>query len=1367
MVNIRNANDIILSLIDFFKLAQPDLDTKPGTVARDLFIDAPSTQLSLLYDQLSNISNKQSLRLVAGIDLDKLGKNFGVQRKQASPSSGIGLFTFASLDAPVSIPKGGIAFSINGFSFSVNAGISVNSNSSNFYRSVASKFRNELDTVGITDQYAVEVTLVATTAGNAGNIGKFSLNRTNISGVSNVTNILSFSGGTNSENDAAYRDRILSVFSGSSVGTALGYLNVALSNTGVSDAYVVQPGDPLMTRDGSIVQSNTDGTRTILSEGSGGKVDIVILGTSLSDNSDTFIYLDKSNNNDPTDSRNDFVLGQITADAGKTITRKRVDDIKNGVLPAQPANTITEVTGSVSGSNFIAKTTDIYGRVTGNYEIISDTGTYAGSPWGLDRFHWINNKISGFQEDRIKGQYNGQDATSFTDVVQIPNVQQSISVTNENSIVSTDRSIIQLLHFPCTSVTRVFNVNTGERYLITSQNFDGTGTVNNTGRIQISGNTLPSPSDILQVDYNWIISYDQYTDYDGRLNTSNPRSVTDSVDWGFSSVIKNERILFLRNVSNTFFVGASSHPANTVLTAKTFKEVDSAVYRITSGVFVNRLAANVINLVNKTVSIDSAIVRNTTREVYATAQDDGTFISNATVVGIDIFYNTTIILPTDTSALENDRLDIILDGYDVFTVSNNSGSTNNTQITIPVNNFSTLSNNFYLLTTYIANTPDLFSSNITSVPTSRLANGYLLNNNIGFNNFSPVNISKYENLIIQKNLSNQFYVELSISAAEYLLNPSNVLSVVKLLNGLEVWNPQNLGTVATGTSGNLQLILSGYNVPAVGDKVLAYYYPTDIKRFQPFSFTNSVIKYRNDTLGVDNATGGFSLALNLFYNETAMTFDLIDVNTNLILQSINDGYLTVNPSNPAQAFIASYSFNFATLPTLLQYRVKINTGTYISNLGIYDIFNYDIVSNTLLISDYFDKINNNQVSVIRLTDGKELWNSSCTISPATNVNTVVIPLSSAATFGDRVLVVFFNYNNLRRTPTRIAINSTDQVVNPGALTVSGTTLVKATDIIFNITNDGLKQNLLEATRKALNLNSTTAIPSNIKLARITKLEKVNTVSASGNIVLSVSATYDLKETSIQDNKFYLDNLLSDNTLNNLEFILPNTANNSSTANGPKIGDKFRITFYYTVDNDLETLSYTRNGVLYTNKLFALINKVYVSSGFTTSKSTKITLSSFNQPGLGARYKAIYDYIAPKQNERIVIKYNYNKIISDVTFNVEQTRPINADVIVRQDKEVKLDLSISVVIDSTKKNQTTTIIQNVRDKLISTLTTTKLGQSVATSTIINQTQSVSGITRAQVIYFNKNGYLGQVTSVQSQNDEHFTSNNIVINYTYNT
>ena len=84
MVTIRSVNDIVLGLLDFFRVAQPDLDTKPGTVARDLFVDAPASHLSLLYDELSKISTLQSLRLAIGSDLDKLAQNFGAQRKTST-----------------------------------------------------------------------------------------------------------------------------------------------------------------------------------------------------------------------------------------------------------------------------------------------------------------------------------------------------------------------------------------------------------------------------------------------------------------------------------------------------------------------------------------------------------------------------------------------------------------------------------------------------------------------------------------------------------------------------------------------------------------------------------------------------------------------------------------------------------------------------------------------------------------------------------------------------------------------------------------------------------------------------------------------------------------------------------------------------------------------------------------------------------------------------------------------------------------------------------------------------------------------------------------------------------------------------------
>lgn len=1360
MVTIRSVNEIILSLIDFFKLAQPDLDTKPGTVARDLFVDGPASQLSLLYDELSGVSDKQSLRLVVGSDLDKLAKNFGVVRKQSTPATGVALLTFASINSNININKGDIVISGNGFSYKVTVGTAVVPAASNFYRSVATKFRDQLDFVGISDQFAVEVTVVASSPGTSGNIGKYGLSKTSIGGVSNVTNINAFAGGTDQETDASFRNRVLSSFSGSSVGTTLGYLNVALGTDGVSDAVVIEPGNPLMTRDGTVVKVNSDGSSTIVSEGSGGKVDIVVLGSNLIQNSDSFIFRDKSNE-DPTNSKNDVVLGQIAGDENKTVNRKRIDNIAAGQVPAQPVDSIIQVTGSISGSNFIPKRVDVYGRIFGNFELIKDSGVYGGSPWGFDTFHWVSDRISLFEEDRIKGQPNGQDATTFTDVLEIPQVQQSLSLTNENSTVTTDRSIIQLLHTPANNVTRVFNVNTGERYVIANQNFDATPVYNNTGRIQISGNTLPSPSDVLQVDYNWIVNYDQYSDYDGLQHNENPRPVTDSIDWGFSSTIKLEKITFDLSTGNNFFVGTSSHPIDTVISANKFVEVDGVVTKITSGTFINSLSVVVSMLAEQTTSVDSITFKNSNTELYDTAQGNGLFTNAAQVVGIEVLYTTTIILPGDTPAIEGDKVTVRLNNLDVFTSDTDAGNSSNNQITIPSTLVDTAATSIDLEVTYIANISDLFSSATTSLPTSRAGNGYVLNNNNGFNNFSPANISRRENQVVQQNLSNQFYLDLSISNTDFNLVADNILSVIRLSDNLELWNSDNPGTVTTNISNNYQLILSGYNTPVINDRVLIIYYADDIRRFQPFSFSNSTINTRIDLLDVDPVTTQFTIGLNKITSQgSGVSFTIFEPNTDITLFSVSDGYIIAGDSS---ADISSLTQNFATLPDLLHKKLKITNSTDPNNNGTYSILDYDSGTNKITIANVFDKIIADQISVIRIADGQEIWNYSGTID--LDNNRILFPTSANAVAGDKVFVLFFNFKNLRKSPTRVIGSTSDQIINPGIISIAGTTLNKGDNIIFTAINTGLKQNIAEAVRKALSLNSSIAIPSNVKLVKLVKLEKVITVSATNDEVLEVVTTYDTKNTAIHNNIYYSDEMLSDSDLLNLDFVLPNTQNNTlntDTQNLPKIGDKLRITFYYIIENDSENLSYTRNGVLYTNKKFALINKIFVSSGFKASQSTRFTATSFTQPSLGARYKVFYDYLAPKQNERILVTYNYNKLISDVTFNVENTRPINADVIVRAAKLTLIDLTMNVVIADGFKNSTQTVLQNLRDQLVNAMTTTTLGSIVDTVTLINIAQSVSGIARARILYFNKTGANGQVLKLQAQEDEYFAPNNITIN-----
>ena len=1368
MVTIRSVNEIILSLIDFFQLAQPNLDTKPGTVARDLFIDGPSSALSLLYDQISSVSQLQSLRLVVGTDLDNLAKNFGLTRKQATPSTGVALYTFSSIVSPININTGDIVTASNGFTFSVSNGISVSPSSINFYRSVAAKFSAQLAQAGITDQYAVEVTVVATTPGSAGNISSYSLDASSTAGVSNVTNINPFSGGTDQENDAAFRNRVLASFSGSSVGTQLGYLNTALATTGVSDAYVAGPGDPLMTRDGTVSEV-INGTLTVVSEGSGGKVDVFCLGSNLVQNTDTYIYVDKSNNNDPTSPKNNFVLGQIASNANMTVSQKRVADIAAGTLPAQPVDSIISVTGSISGGNFALQTTDQYGRTSGNFTLLKDTGVYAGSPFGFDTFAWTSNQITGFSEALIKGQYNGQDALTYTDVTLIPQVQQSLGITNENSTVTSDRSIIQLLHTPATNVTRVYNVSTGERYVIINQNYDDTGTYNTTGRIQISGNTLPAPSDGLQVDYSWIVNYDPYSDYDGLYSTSNPRTVTDSVDWGLADSITNERVLFTRSSGNNYFQGSTTNPIDSVLSAKIFTEVDGYVQTVAAGIYTGRLEVVFNNLAVATSTVDSITLKNSNVEVFNTAQANSNVTNSLQVVGINILNQTTVILPTDTVAQPGQYVTASLNSTDTFLAGSGGSSSTGFTITIPSSQINTLSNNIVLKVNYFAAVTNLFSGAITSLPTSRAGNGYLLSDNLGFNNFSIVDTLRRENQVVQLNLSNQFYVEIDLPNPDYTLAASQVVSVMRLKDGLELWNSTNPGTIVIGSDNNFQLILTGFNTPVAGDRVVVIYYATDVQRFQPFSYNNIIIKSRTDSLSIDPVSGNFTLALNQFTNQpSSLQYSIIDPNTDIILFSVTDGYLV---SNGATATVSSYAVNFATLPDLTNKKVKI-TGTGLLGVtndninGTYDILSYNQQTNTITITEVLNNITADQISVIRVADGTELWNYAGTIDVPNN--RILFPTVPTASQGDYVYVIFFNFQNLRQGPTRLNSPITDQVTNIGTIVVNGTTLALAQDVVFTVTSTGLQQNVVQALQSSLGLLSSQTIPTNIYLAKVVKMEKVTTVSPTNPIVLDTITTYDVKGTTIQNNLFFTNTMLSNPTLSPVDFILPSTTNNTSNIDGvnniPTIGDQIRISFYYATTNDQENLAYTRIGTLYTNKKFALINKIYVASGFSSSQSTKFTATSFTQPALGARYNPTYNYTAPQQNERIVISYDYNQLITAVTFNLETARPVTADVLAKQATQVLLDLTMNVVIDPTviSNGTQTTVLQNLHNSLNSALTTTELGQVIDQITLINVAQGISGIDRARILYFNVDGQTGSILTFQALNNQYFAPNNVVVN-----
>jgi hypothetical protein len=1074
MVRIRTINDLILSTIDFYRLSQPLLDTKPGTVARDILVDAPSTQAARLYEELARIRTAQSLRLSVGSDLDKLSSNVGATRKQGSKSSGTALISFNELDADIPINAGDIINANNGASFQVTTSLTVAVNNANEFRATASKFRADLDFVGITDEFAVEVPAECTVTGTIGNVSRYSLISTTIDGVSNVTNAAPFSGGSKSETDSEFRNRVLAVFSGANTGTELGYRNAVLADPQVIDALVVGPGDDLMTRDGTQVFEAEDGTRTITSEGTGGKVDIYVFGNRLTEILDSYIYRDQSNKNDPTDPANDFVLGQIEGDEDKTVTTRRLENIEAGTTPNQPAFDIIEVSGSSSGANFAIKTVDDLGRIFGNYELVPDTGNYGGSPWGFDKIRWIDNRIRDFTEDSSKGSFNGQDVMAFSDVSQISASTQSIQIVNENSNVSaSDRSSVQLQHPPLTSVTRVFNLTTGERYVVSNQNPDGDGSINTTGRITITGNTLPAVSDTLQVDYTWLFSYDPNFDFDNRETSDNPRTVTDSTDWGYSNAVRREESTV--QTSGTQKTVTVTHPITSVINVNTFVAESSTVTLVS-----NRLAVIVLTAVENVISV----ARVDGAELYDTSRDDGSFSG------------LTIFLPTDTIAEIGDVVSVRFNSEDVYTVNGVSGS---------------------------------FDSNLITLSTS--------------------------------------------------------------------------SGVSSGT-------------------VVECNYIANVRQLLPTTLLPSLPAVRNGN-GFDTTTA------------TA---------------------------------------------------VGVQPTTHIfSSPGVIE-------------------------------------------------------------------------QNLRQAPTRLKLSIAGSI-SVGVITVSGTSFEGIFDGVFTVSTPGLTHNLAGLIRDALDIASNQPVPSSVGVVRLISAEKVTTSTSLE--VLSVDHTYDIKGYEVRNNNFVKSEAVSNSTLSATEIQLPSTVDNET--NAPELGDRMRVTFYIGTTDDTENVSFSKSGSLFTDKIFALVDTIAISSGFTSgaSQSATLTVSAQNQPSQGSRYSVTYDYLAPKTNERINIRYNNNSVINDAVFSIEEVRPIGSDVLPKTAEPLLINTTQHIVVTGAYENSSTLVAQNVRDALTSALNASSLATTVDESDLINVAYTVQGVDRVRSTRFNLAGEIGRVLSISARENEYLQANEVEV------
>jgi len=170
------------------------------------------------------------------------------------------------------------------------------------------------------------------------------------------------------------------------------------------------------------------------------------------------------------------------------------------------------------------------------------------------------------------------------------------------------------------------------------------------------------------------------------------------------------------------------------------------------------------------------------------------------------------------------------------------------------------------------------------------------------------------------------------------------------------------------------------------------------------------------------------------------------------------------------------------------------------------------------------------------------------------------------------------------------------------------------------------------------------------------------------------------------------------------------------------------------------------------KRYSVVDRL-VTSTDSNEKLTIISIDTFNQPEPNKAYVADYDFKAPKENERITVNYNYNKLVGDLQLSIEGTRSVTADVLVKEGRDIEVELDADLVIDPdldpvAKGNE-------VSDALVQLFTSDSLGGKIDPSDVIFVAKSISGVDDIQIRKLAKSGEVG-VKSLVFANNEYFSA-----------
>lgn len=276
---IKTHDQIILSLTQYVesRLAQADVST--GTALNITFIQNLSSELADLYAELSGVQQAQSLLYADQITsqaMDALAYNWNITRKP--PRAAQGFVTFSRATVPTTDIRIGLENGTGGTQLSTRR---RSDNTSVSFITTSTKFLLTTTTQDpTTGLYSIVVPVSCTQTGSIGNVeaGTITVLQGAVPGIDQVTNTLASTGGRPEESNAELAARIQAKVLGLHPGVANGLRTSALNLAGVENAFAVGPNDPTFER-----------------AGTGGAVDLVILGENLVPYQETFLYTGVSN----------------------------------------------------------------------------------------------------------------------------------------------------------------------------------------------------------------------------------------------------------------------------------------------------------------------------------------------------------------------------------------------------------------------------------------------------------------------------------------------------------------------------------------------------------------------------------------------------------------------------------------------------------------------------------------------------------------------------------------------------------------------------------------------------------------------------------------------------------------------------------------------------------------------------------------------------------------------------------------------------------------------------------------------------------------------------------------------------------------